>query len=274
MLKGPMLLETAFQAIKCSGRLKIVIKHIETSLNTGNFPDDSPVKPKLEAILTLWTSACSLKQIDRYLSLDQAQLNAPPLEDGINLRDASVNPSRQKSFEMERLLRKLTIAFLHLPGILELPYDPSNPQIPPQGFTNKRLIALRKLYNAARVLLKKELKVVKIDKHDDYARNLPVGTSGVNWIRTSRKNIVSALESVALLACHRPTDPTDDELLDEKIREYNQGRDKPMGEDEEREIRQVLGRYVGKSTTEQVDENFNEQGLPFLDGLMKVIDDS
>lgn len=172
---------------------------------------------------------------------------------------------------MEHLLRKLTIAFLHLQGILELPYDPSNPQIPPLGFTDKRLIGLRRLYMAARVLLKQEFKKVKVDNNDDYALNLPIVTSGVNWVRNSRKNIVSALESVALLACHRLTDATDDELLDERIREFNQGRDEPMAEDEEREVRKVLGLYIGKSTTQQLDGNFNEQGLPFLDGLVKVI---
>ncbi|PVH78457.1 hypothetical protein DL98DRAFT_573191 [Cadophora sp. DSE1049] len=264
VLQGPMLQDPKFHAIKCTRRLKNVIEHIETAISTGNFPANSPIKPKLESIFALWTSACSLKQIDRYLSLDQAPLNSTPLEDGSNLSQASVNPSGQITFEMEYLLRKLTIAFLHLP------YDPSNPQFPRQGFVDQRLVGLRRLYFAARLLLQQEFRRIKADKKDDYAHNLPVATSAVNWVRNSKKNIVSALESVALLACHRPADPTEEELLDQKIREMNQGNEEPMGEEEEREIRAVLRKYgVEKSTSEKIDDNFKEQGLPFLDVLIR-----
>lgn len=168
------------------------MEHIETAISTGNFTSDSPINSKLDSIFTLWTSACSLKQIDRYLSVDQAPLKSTPLVDGSYLSHASVNRSGQLTFEMEFLLRKLTIAFLHLPGILELPYNPLNPQVPSHGSVNPRLLGLRRLCFAARLLLHQEFEIINADNKDEYARNLPVVSSAVQWVRRSRKNVVSA----------------------------------------------------------------------------------
>lgn len=78
------------------------------------------------------------------------------------------------------------------------------------------------------------------------------------------------LESVALLTCHRPADTSEEELLDQKTREMNEESGGTMGAEEEREARDVLRRYgVGKSTKEKLDDNFKEQGLPFLDILIR-----
>ncbi|KAL5318879.1 hypothetical protein ACEPPN_013947 [Leptodophora sp. 'Broadleaf-Isolate-01'] len=263
ILRDPVL-QDPLHDIKCSDNLCEVIKYIETAVNAKAYPTDHPIQANLESLFALWTSACSLKQLDRFLSRDQPPLNATPLLDGDNLDEASVNPFQHNGFDFEQMLQKFTIRALHLPGVLQLHSDPT------RGMVTARFLAIHRLCFMGRLLLQQEFNKVLADDADDFSCN--PSNSSANWVRNSRKNIVNALEFVATRACFRPgltKDEIDSKILDRQKARAEAGL-RPLTEYEEMEERDLLLKVDDEKTVEQkLDENFAEKGFLFLEALQR-----
>ncbi|KAH7346327.1 hypothetical protein BKA65DRAFT_537021 [Rhexocercosporidium sp. MPI-PUGE-AT-0058] len=263
ILRGRML-QHPLHDIKCSDNLREVMKYIESAINSKVYPADHPILAKLESLFALWTSICSLKQLDRFLSWDQPPLRAAPFMNGNNLEDMAVNPYLHDGFEFEQILQRFTIRILHLPGILQFTSNAG------AVLEYARFLAIHRLCTMGRVLLQEELKRVAANANDDFAR-YPSG-SAANWLRVSRKNIVAALEVVATIATFRPG--VSPEELDRSILTMREERTeaglRPLTNEEEVEERELLVKLNGEKTIKQkLDENFAEKDFLFLDGLQK-----
>ncbi|KAL2069505.1 hypothetical protein VTL71DRAFT_14184 [Oculimacula yallundae] len=267
LLRGPML-HAPEQEIECSDRLKVVIRSVETIAKT--FPADHPVKAQLDALFGLWTTICSLKQIDRYLSSQQPPLLEVPDANGRNLGYSIANPRNHTAFATEDDLQKLTITLLHAPGLIRLDYDPANPPINNVGMDGLGVLALKDLYLVGRLLLQEELNRAKPDADDDFPRALFNTQS--KWVRGIRKNVLNALEGVATLACYRP-DPTEAELrryIRDMRKERAEAGLRPLTEEEEEEEVELELKYAREKTfQERLDANFEEKGFNLLGGLEK-----
>ncbi|KAG4428485.1 hypothetical protein IFR05_016031 [Cadophora sp. M221] len=263
ILRGPVL-QDPLHDIQCSDNLSEVIKYIDTAIKSRAYPADHPIQVNLESLFALWTNACSLKQLDRFLSVDQPPLNAVALLNGNNLEDEGVNPFQHKGFDFEQTLQKFIIRTLHLTGVLQLHSDPT------QGMENAHFIAMHRLCFMGRLLLQQEFNNVLADQNDDFSRNLY--DSSEYWVRNSRKNIVNALEMVANIACFRPgftKDEIDGRMSDMK-KEREEAGLRPLTYYEEMEERDRLVEVNDEKTIEQrLDENFAEKGYLFLEGLQR-----
>jgi hypothetical protein len=100
IMKGPMYWNGR-TTIRCNEHLK----HLAEA-SSSIAPDHAAIKI-LEKVLSFWTSANSLKQLERFADERQPGLLQKPLPDGSNLFDSRVNPDRSDDLYNEWFLRRL-----------------------------------------------------------------------------------------------------------------------------------------------------------------------
>jgi hypothetical protein len=112
---------------------------------------DMPKKPVLyrnaDKLVSIWMSANSLKQLNRFVDVRQPSLLVPPLPDGSNLYHGAVADDPKRSPYFEWKFRRGFIRHLHLPGIWTYQEKP-----------DERFISYGRLYAIGRCLLEHEMK--------------------------------------------------------------------------------------------------------------------
>jgi hypothetical protein len=119
----------------------IDLRNFADAAITTQYPQSHPAKKLLQKVLSYWTSANSLKQLERFADTRQPTLHRVPTPDGTNLhRNARSVPPAQYVDELyfEHYLRRLWIRHLHLPGLM--------------AANTGREYSLRSLYNCGRAV--------------------------------------------------------------------------------------------------------------------------
>lgn len=149
-------------------------------------------KKAAEKVISYWTSANSLKQLNRFVDARQPGLLEIPTPDGSNIPDNVVNDPKE-SLLSEWMFRRIFVRCLHLPGLW------FTGEIPTERFKTFGV-----LYGIARCLLEFELKRCPEEGDgftDDYRINVhnPEAETFL-WIGESRAKIVDVLDEVASVA--------------------------------------------------------------------------
>ena len=113
-MKGPMHFDSR-NHIRCNTDLE----NLANGVVAAQTPENHPAKALLEKVLSYWTSANSLKQLERFADIRQPYLDRLPLPDGMNLHHRGCTPAQYSEvILMEYSFRRLWIRHLHFPGLL------------------------------------------------------------------------------------------------------------------------------------------------------------
>lgn len=190
--------------IRCSQQLRNVIDHLVAIAQQT--PSNNPFRPRLDALLSYWESACALKQLDRFLDRRNPALNAFPLEDGSNLNSYGNkdNPSKSEDFLREAALREFVVRWLHYRGLRFFTGLHNNGTL---RLSSERINELQNLYSIAKGLLEKELLRVQADVNDRFfPLTSDFNANAVTGLGAARGHITQVFEQVAADAC-RQQDP-------------------------------------------------------------------
>lgn len=150
-------------------------------------------KNAAEKVLSYWTSANSLKQVNRFIDARQPCLFEIPIADGSNIPENAVDDPKE-SLLSEWMFRRIFVRCLHLPGLWFTGEVPT-----------ERVKTFGWLYGIARCLLEFELKRCPEEGDgelaDDYYIDLhDPEVETFLWVKESRDTIIDVLDEVAGLA--------------------------------------------------------------------------
>ncbi|KAJ5040911.1 uncharacterized protein L3040_005470 [Drepanopeziza brunnea f. sp. 'multigermtubi'] len=270
MLSGSMLFDPK-QEITGSDTLIGLIAHLKAS-SALLADDDSLLKPRIDKILDYWTSACSLKQLDRFLNRGQPQFLGAPSPNGMNLDTLAVNPSGVPHFSYEHQLRRSTVRLLHYPGLLF--FDEEG------NFDNLRADRFGLLYTVARVLLEYELGTNRPDLADKFSVDpRDANNSQATWLGKARARIQDTLEAVAVIACqpldNRPLGQRLQERLSRRAARHAAGLPRLTSREEALAEATIFRGNIAVDAVgslQRLIANVQAQGAAFLDSLIAEID--
>jgi hypothetical protein len=144
-----------------------------------------------EKVLSLWTSANSLKQLHRFADARQPSLLEPPLPDGSNIGGDAAQGDYKDSLRHEWMFRRALVRHFHLPGLFSTGEKPA-----------EAVVSFSRLYGIGRCLLELELERCPsqetVGGEDDYLLStLDPDADLVSWIKSSREIIEDTLNEVA-----------------------------------------------------------------------------
>ncbi|KAI6715175.1 hypothetical protein JHW43_002293 [Diplocarpon mali] len=274
MLYGPMVMD-ARQEISASQVLVDVMKHLEATSQSMN--SENRLKPRVDKLLSYWTGACSLKQLNRFCDKAYPPFTEYPDADGANLSDPTVNPQGASFPVKERNLRAMMIRLLHYRG-LSFP-DATKPA---GSIDSKRLVNLLQLYLCARGLLDMELDgVVPLPPgNEDFELNTSdKDHNKMRFLQFSRRRIRDTLLQVADIATRRLDDrPAFLRIQDRLAARASRaaaGLEPLTAEEEDAEEERLFQANLppeSLSAGERLDVNVGLRGVAFLDGLIEEID--
>jgi hypothetical protein len=147
-----------------------------------------------EKVLSLWTSANSLRQLHRFIDARQPALLQVPLPDGSNIGGHTTPNDPFGSLQDEWNFRRAFIRHLHLPGLWA-----------PGEKPDSRAVSFSRLYGLSRALLQMELErcppVDTDEEKDDFIiHHHDPDLKQVAHIKTARNVIEQVLAHVAEVA--------------------------------------------------------------------------
>jgi len=192
VLPPPMQLHPKTEIIS-PGTADLIDLIDELMARGSEYLDNPLVKPNYERFMSLWSAACTLKQLHRFTHHKQPRLFERPAGDGSNLKlTNSINPDGSMPLSVEWSFHRAWIRFLHFPALLQDTNRNLNDSIP-------------KLYENARLLLEEEMASYPAEGLDDYPQDdTHPSYDMVNWMVESRDHIYDALSAAASLAFQPP----------------------------------------------------------------------
>ncbi|PBP20954.1 hypothetical protein BUE80_DR008241 [Diplocarpon rosae] len=275
MLHGPMLMDTR-QEIAGSQVLVDVMEHLEAA--SQSMDGDSRLKPRVDKLLSYWTGACSLKQLDRFCDKAYPPFTEYPDANGANFSDPTVNPYGASSLFKERNLRAMVIRLLHYRG-LSFPDATKSAG----AIDSRRLLNLVQLYLCARGLLDLELDgVVPMPPTDENFRlnKADEDHDKMRFLQSSRRRIRDTLLRVAGVATRRLDDRPAFLRLQERLAaraaRAAAGLEPLTAAEEDAEEERIFQATLppdNLTAAERLDANVRIRGVAFLDDLIEVRSD-
>lgn len=266
------MMDPEAQSLNCSERLTNLIEHLKTV--SKNLDTDHPFQAAFKQFLELWHSACSLKQLDRFLDETHKPFTAYPLPDGSNIPHAVTRPEDAEIFQRQWDFRHLLVRLLHLKGLLFFEDEVAGEVRLNTDYAK----AFATLYLIARILLGQELfqtnRAYGTPHHtaDSFEmRASDPDSIRVTWLLAARTRIRQMLEDIGARASQLQDNRTPGDR-NRQFRDKNNQRAQagipPFTPDEE------LQHYystLGLTTTRgSFDRNLSAQGISFLSRIIQV----